>query len=218
MLTDEQVISLVERELLEQTMGATEQFLAIHSPVLVEGKPKVDRIDREREGRIVVYLPVLEQQFYFTFYINAEKGEITGMDTEAWQRVYFRATSETMSADDLKAMTRLMVTNWWSKGDLKWNGRSAHKYSNIEILSNPEPDAFEDKLKKLLDYLLEDAEGIRHLVRQAKGYIQVATDFHFGNGMLGGPFLSAEAIQKMAALGLSISFDLYVWGEPFREE
>jgi hypothetical protein len=216
-MTDPQAIILIEKEFKDKTLWTTEQYLEIHKPIYMENKLKVDRIDRDRkDGQIIAYLPVLDEKFFFAVYIDTNTAEITGVGTEAYHRVYFRATSETLSIDELQAMTRLTPTEFWTKGDLKINGRSTYTFSNFEILPNPEPDEFEDKLKKLLNFLEQDNDGVRQLVDHAGGYIQVAMDFHYGNGMIGGPNIETDDIKRMNDLGLSINFDLYVGGKGFR--
>ncbi len=80
----------------------------------------------------------------------------------------------------------------------------------------PGPDEFEDKLKKLLDFLETDKVGVKNLVKKAEGYIQVAMEFHNGNSMLGGAGISKESIKRMAALNLEINFDLYVSGKTYK--
>jgi hypothetical protein len=210
-MTDEQVIELIESEFREKTLGVTEHYLEIHSPIYTENNLQVDRIDREREDEIIVaYLPVLDQKFYFAVYINIDCKEITGLGTEAHHSVYFRAASEALSADDLKEMTILSPTSFWNKGDLRKNRKSTYPFSNIEILPNPEPDEFEDKLKKLLDLLELDKEGIKRLASKANCYIQVAMDIHNANGMIGGPVLDKVDVKRISDLGLWIDFDLYV--------
>ncbi|MGC1631324.1 MAG: DUF4279 domain-containing protein, partial [Gelidibacter sp.] len=217
-MTDQQAIALIEKEFKKKTLGATEQYLEIHSPIYTDNKLKIDRIDREtKDEYIIAYLPVLDERFYFAVYINTTTGEITSVGTEAFHRVYFRATSETMPADELKAMTVLTATEFWNKGDLRKNGKSKHTFSNFKILPNPEPDEFEDKLKKLLDFLEQDKEGIKRLTNNADGYIQVAMDIHNGNGMIGGHNIDVDDIRRMNDLGLSINFDLYVGGNSFKE-
>jgi hypothetical protein len=216
-MTDDQIIELIEKEFNEKTLGVTEQYLEIHSPIYVDDKLKIERIDREsKDDYIIAYLPVVEERFYFEVYINTLSNEITGVGTEPFHKVYFRATSETLSADQLKEMTRLTATDFWNKGDLRKNTKSTHKFSNISILPNPEPDAFEDKLKKLLSYLEQDKDGIKQLVDNANGYIQVGMDIHNGNGMIGGPNTDTDDIKRMNNLGLSINFDMYVGGNSFR--
>jgi hypothetical protein len=95
------------------------------------------------------------------------------------------------------------------------NGELSESF--YKIVPNPEPEDFEDKLIKLLDYLEQDKEGIKELVEKANGYIQVAMDLHNENSMIGGANLSADCIRRMSNLGLAIDFDLYVAGNSFKE-
>ncbi|MFZ2897982.1 MAG: DUF4279 domain-containing protein [Saprospiraceae bacterium] len=217
-MTDEHAIALIEKEFKEKTLGVTRQYLEIHSPIYIGNKIKVERVDRDRkDGLIIAYLPVVDEKFYFAVYIDTETHEVTGVGTEAHNRVYFRATSETFSADELRKMTGLKPTDFWSKGEPRKYGNSNHTFSNFEILPDPEPDEFEDKLKKLLAILEQDKKGIKRLVDEANGYIQVAMDIHNGNGMIGGPQIDKDDIRRMSDLGLSINFDLYVGGNRFKE-
>lgn len=217
-MTDEQVITLVEEEFRQKTLGVTVQYLEIHSPVYADNKINVGRIDREsKDEYIIAYLPVQNERFYFAVYINTKTNEVTGLTTEALHRVYFRATSESLTADELTKMTHLTPTETWNKGDRRKYGNLNHTFSNFAILPNPEPDEFEDKLKKLLDLLEQDKEGIKRLVDKADGYIQVAMDIHNANGMIGGPNIDKSDIRRMNELGLSINFDLYVGGKHFKE-
>lgn len=217
-MTDQEAIELIEKEFREKSLGLTKQYLEIHSPIYVEGKLIVERIDRDcKEEIIIAYLPVLDERFYFAVYLDTKTKKVAGLGTEAYHRVYFRATSESLSIEDLKAMTHLAPTKCWNKGDLRKNGKSTHTFSSFEILPNPEPDEFEDKLKKLLDFLEQDKEGIRRLVDNASGYIQVAMDIHNANGMIGGPNIDQDDIRRMSDLKLSINFDLYVGGNKIKE-
>lgn len=217
-MTDNQAIEIIEKEFKEKTLGVTEQYLEIHSPIYKDNKLQVDRIDRDRKDELIIaYLPVLDEEFYFSVCINTRTNEVTGVGTEAHHRVYFRATSELLSADELIAMTNLKPTETWTKGDPRKNGRSNYTFSNFKILPNPEADEFEDKLEKLLDLLERDKDGIKQLVDKANGYIQVAMDIHNGNGMIGGHNISSDTIRRMNDLGLSINFDLYVSGNSFKE-
>jgi hypothetical protein len=217
-MTDQQAIELIEKEFKNKTLGVTEQYLEIHSPIYTDNKLKIDRIDRDRKDELIIaYLPVLDETFYFAVHIDITTNEVTDVGTEAYHRVYFRATSETLSADELKAMTSLTPTEFWNKGDFRKSGKSKHTFSDFTILLNSEPDEFEDKLKKLLDYLAQDKDGIKQLVYNAGGYIQVAMDIHNGNGMIGGPNIDTDDIRRMNDLGLSINFDLYVGGNGFKD-
>jgi hypothetical protein len=221
-MTDQQVIELIEKEFKEKTLAVTEQYLEIHSPIYSDNKIKVDRIDREskcynQDELIIAYLPVLDEKFYFSVYINATKNEILGVGTEAYHRVYYRAVSDTLSIDELKSLTNLKPTEYWNKGDPRKYGNSTYTFSSFVILPNPEPDEFEDKLRQLLDILEQDKDGIKRIADNAKCRIQVAMDIHNGNGSIGGPHLDKDDMQRMSSMGLSIDFDLYVGGNSFKD-
>ena len=215
-MTDEEIIAIIEQEFKEKIFSTTEQYLEIHGPVYIDGKLHVERFDRENDNGIVIaYLPVQDERFYFTACIDTKNNTFNGLNTESYNQVYFTATSEELSEIELSTMTKLNPTKGWSKGDLRKNGKSKHTFSRISIEPNPEPDEFEDKLHKLLDYLEQDKEGILQLVNKAEAWIGVHMKIHNGNGMIGGIHLDDISIQRMAALGLSIDFDMYVGGNMF---
>ena len=93
------------------------------------------------------------------------------------------------------------------------NQKSTYTFSRITIMPNPEPDDFDGKLKKLLDSLEQDAEGIKALVEKADGYIGVAQTFYINGNK--GIHLDNETIVRLGNLGLSIDFDQYVNGNDF---
>jgi len=216
-MKDEQVIDIIEKEFKSKTLGLTEQYLKIHSPIYIDQKLKVDRIDRETGNELITaYLPVLDEKFYIAVIIDTKTSKVIGFYSEAYQRVYFRAISKQLSEDQLRSMTKLKPTESWNMGDPRKDSKSNYNFSSFIILPNPEPDEFGDKLKKLLDLLEQDKDGIKRLVDKANGYIQVAMTIHNANGMIGGPTINKECIQKMNDLRLEINFDLYVEGKMFK--
>lgn len=215
-MNDLQVIELIENEFKNKTLGATEQYLEIHSPVYSDNQLKIERIDREQKGKlIIVYIPVSGERFYFAVYIDIEKNEVGYVGTEAKISVYFRADSAKLTLTELCKWTNLKSTGGRNKGDERRNG-VLWKESTILFEPNPEPDEFEDKLNKLLTFLEKDRLGISKLVEKANGYIQVSLEFHNGNTMLGGPHIDKKAIERMNSLGVSINFDLYAGGKSFK--
>ena len=212
MITDEQVLDIVSKEIKTKTLGVTEQLLEIHSPIYIDGEIKIDRIDREMGGDyLVAYLPVLNERFYFGVSINISTKEVHGFYTEAGINVYFMASSEEFSKLNLKEMTNLIPTESWNKGDISpYNLKYNYKNSAILFKPNPEPDDLEDKLRKLLDFLEQDKNSILELVDKANGYIQIAMYIHNGNNCIGGISIGQDSIRRMSELNLSIDFDLYI--------
>lgn len=215
-MNDLQLIELIEKEFKEKRLGVTEQYLEIHSPIYVNDKIKVDRIDRDRMDKLIIaYLPVLEEKFYFAVYIDTNLNEITNIGTEANIRVYFRADSDKFTLDELAKMTNLKSTRGRSIGDERRKG-IFWKESTIFYEADLNPDEFEDKLNKLLDFLEQDKDGVKCLVEKADGYIQVAMEIHNGNGMIGGPHIDKNVMRRINDLNVSMNFDLYVGGSIFK--
>ncbi|MDP4265398.1 MAG: DUF4279 domain-containing protein [Bacteroidota bacterium] len=221
-MTNTVLIQKATEEIKAKTFGTTEQFLEIHEIVYEDNNPKVARVDRDKkDGTAIVYFPVKDEKFYLAVYLNTEpEVSIRGVGTESYNSVYFHASSEILTLEQLSQMTTLKSSLGRNKGDEKRskNGRTRIVWKNSTIFfePNPEPDEFEDKLKKLLDYLDQDKEGVARLVDEARGSIQVAIEFHNGNTMLGGPHINKEVINRMAGLNLEIDFDLYVGGKFFK--
>jgi len=215
-MADEEVSELIVKEFFEKKLGVTEQYFKIHEPVYINGLPKIDRIDREfRDNLIIAYLPVKEEYFYFAVYIDTEKKEIFNVGTESRNLVCFRATSEDMDSIGLQSFTKLKATRGWNKGDFKPNRKLQYNFSFIEFNPNPEPDTVEDKLKKLIDLIETDKNGIIELISHSNAYIQVIMDFHWGNQVLGNLFINSDTIRKLNELNLEVSLDFAAWGNHF---
>ncbi|GHB61880.1 DUF4279 domain-containing protein [Persicitalea jodogahamensis] len=213
-MTDTLIIQKAREELSAKTFGVTEQFLKIHEVVYENGKPKIARVDTEKEdGTAIVYFPVNDEIFYLAIYVDTiPEVSVRHVNTESYNSVYFQAVSEVYSFDELSKMTELKSTGGRNKGD-KRGGNVLWKRSSIFFEPNPEADEFEDKLKKLLDFLEQDKTGIAILIDKANGHIQVASSFHNGNTMLGGHYLDKKIIKRMSNLNLAIYFDLYADGK-----
>ncbi len=214
------IIQKAIEEIETRSFGVTEQFLQVHEVVYVDGKPHIARVDTEKnDGTAIVYFPVVDEQFYLAIYLDTvQQVTVNGVGTEPYNCVYFRASSETLSFEQLSLLTVLKPTGGRNKGDKKWSGETdvLWKETTIFFETNPEADEFEDKLRKLLEYLETDTSGVAELVEKAGGYIQVAIEFHNGNTMLGGPHIDHDSIKRMADLNLYIAFDLYAGGNYFR--
>jgi len=214
-MTDDIIIAKAIHEIETKTWGVTEQFLEVHEIVYANGKPVIARIDKDDpDGNVIVYFPVKDEPFYFAVYFNTlPEIAIRWMGTEPGNSVYFAAFSGEMSYGQLAALTQLKPTGGWSIGDKqKLDGTLLRKSSKIMFEPDKGPDELEHKLTKLLDFLESDKEGVALLTEKAGGYIQVAIQFHNGNGMLGGPHINTDCIKRMAALNIEIDFDIYATG------
>jgi hypothetical protein len=220
-MMDEEIIKIAIQEIEIKSWGITEQFLEVHDVVRIDGVPKLGRIDKDKPGGMAIaYFPVKDEKFYFAIHIHSSligPPGIVGIGTECFNDISFQASSETIDFDELASLTNLKSTSGWHKGDLRRSGKATYKNALIRFTPNPEPDEFEDKLKKLLDFLEQDSTGIKKLIDFAEGHIQATIIFHNGNTMLGGPHIDKESIKRMAAFNLEIDFDLYAEGKFFKE-
>lgn len=218
-MTDTLIIEKAFEEIQKRNFGITEQFLNVHEVVYADNCPKVVRIDRDHEdGGAIVYFPVKEEKFFLAIYIETvPEISVRWVDVESYNSVYFIATSEDFTLEQLSSLTKLEVTNGWNNGDQRKFGTSFYNFSAAIIEPNPEPDEFEDKLKKLLNYLEKDRDGTIKLVENANGCIQVKTVFYNGNTILGGHHLNKDIITRLSSLKLEIYFDLYAEGNFFQD-
>ena len=210
-----QIQKLIEIEFEEKNFGVSEQLLEIHKPIFENNKIKIANIKKNTEN-ISAYIPVQNEKFYFVVYLDINLEKIIAINTEPYICVYFNSNSETLTLEELKNYTKLKPTKTFKKGDLRKNTQVKYKFNAFQIEPSPEPDNFENKLKNLLDFLQTDRNGIKKLVENANGYIQVSMEIHNGNGMIGGPNINKENIRKLSELGLSIDFDLYVSGNEYK--
>jgi hypothetical protein len=218
-MADNLIIEKAIEEIKAKRFGTTEQLLEIHEVVYVDNKPQVLRVDTEYDDETaIVYFPIKDEKFYLAVWLDT-KPEISvrGVGTENFNRVYLKAISDDLSFKELSSLTTLKLTSGWSKSDARKSGNSFYNFTALHFEPNPEPDEFEDKLKKLLDFLEKDKEGIIALADKANVQIQVATIFHNGNTMLGGHHLDKDIIKRLAALNLEIDFDLYAEGNFFKD-
>jgi hypothetical protein len=174
MLLD-QISKKVAHEIEERTWGVTQQFLEIHDLVLVDGKPKIERVDSEKlDGTVIAYLPVKDQPFYFAVYFDSKENlQINGVGTEPFSSVYFSATSDKVTFEQMGSSTTLKPSGGWRKGEKSRFASKVYEVSTFLFEPNPEPDEFDDKLIKLLDLLESDRKGIQRLVDECEGYIRL---------------------------------------------
>ncbi len=215
------IIKKAVEEIETKNFGVTEQFLEVHKIVYQDNAPIISRIDTEKNnGMAIVYFPVVDEKFHLAVGVETKpEVAVSYVQTESYNSVCFRASSDNLSLEELAKKTKLEFSKGRSKGEPK-NPKDGTGVlwpnSTIIFEPNPEPDEFEDKLTKLLDYLDHDKKGIKELINNANGYIQIAIEFHNGNTMLGGPHISKKLLKRMATFNLEIDFDLYVSGNFFR--
>ena len=217
-MTELIIIEKAIDEIFKKELGTTEQLLEIHEVVFENDKPKVLRIDQEcDDSSAIVYFPIKDQKFYLAVHLDTiPEVKVRGVGTENYNSVYLKITSETFSFDEISSLTKLKPTGGWSKGDPRKLGRSKYNNTTLHFEPNKEPDGFEDKLKKLLDFLDQDKQAILGMIGKTNSQIQVVTVFHNGNTMLGGHHIDKETLKRISMYNLEIDFDLYAEGNFYK--
>ncbi|UOQ55265.1 DUF4279 domain-containing protein [Hymenobacter cellulosivorans] len=204
---------VVAQELAAPRFGVTQQFLAIHRIRYEAGQPLILHNTTTPDGRHMAWLAVENERFYFVMYLDPTGAEVLWVDTEEFHDVWLRATSATRPLAELAALTKLRPSAQWNMGDPRRVGGARHQESGLDFTLDTPPDTFENKLGLFLDFLEQDAAGIRALASRADCTLRVASYFHNGNSMLGGFHLNAPLLKRLNNLDLSIDFDLYATGE-----
>ncbi len=203
-------------EIEHSSFGVTEQFLAVHNVVYIDGKCAIKWVDVERDTESVyVYFSVENEPFYFVVVLSKAEQEVTWVYVEEESHVHFIAVSEELSANEIRKMTSLEPSKYWSKGERKG---LAGKSNKVFFEPTPEPLPVEQKINRLLDFLETDLDGVKRMVEKGGGYIQVVIEYHNGNTMLGGFFLNTKIIKRLASLNIEIDFDLYAVGNFYKDE
>lgn len=102
-MTHTQIIEVIQNELENKEFGVTEQILQIHNPIYVNGIIQIDNIHKKKD-EIIVFIPIENEKFYLTIYIDEKNKHITGISTEPYISVYFRATSDELSDKELNKL------------------------------------------------------------------------------------------------------------------
>jgi hypothetical protein len=213
----EQLISKALTELDNPTLGATEQYLEIHDVERLQSMPLPERVVVDELANLaIVYFKINGERFRLAVYLQLQPAiTVYNISTENNSKVYLRATSDSLSADEMKAMTSLQATENFNVGDTRKFGKSIYDYSGLIFEPHPEIDTFENKLNYLLTHLEKDENGVKLLAEYANAYIQADIDIHFGNGLIGGPAISKECVSRLCKLNLAIEFNQLVSGNPF---
>lgn len=131
---------------------------------------------------------------------------------QLFQRAYFSVGSRIHSAQYMLDILKLEADKFWSIGDY-WrtlaNQEIQHRhFSHISIASGlSEQASLRQHISALLDKLETRMENIWQLARDFNIDMGIATTGHMSNPHH--VLISADTIQRIASLGLSLDMDLY---------
>ncbi|ADB36325.1 DUF4279 domain-containing protein [Spirosoma linguale] len=212
------IANIITDELLNPTFEMTRQYLKILEVKYEDNKPKIAKIDfNEKQNQATAYIEVNNESFYLEFVFDTTDNiQLTGVDTLPFVGISFMPTSERLTTDELLKITSVKPSKTITKGDFFSNGKFEYTYNGLEFETFSEPGRLKTKLKYLLDILETDLEGIKQLSKQTNTKdIFVIIVYHIGNGNFTGLYLDNEILNRVARLGLALTFDIYATGEKF---
>ncbi|MBV7270620.1 DUF4279 domain-containing protein [Winogradskyella luteola] len=218
-MNKQQIIDIALKELKNPTNEWSIILLETHTFIEENGKIKITRIDLDafnyKNDKIaIVYVPVKDERFHFAICVDIHLKKVNGIYTESWNRVNFSAMSKTYSGEVLKSFTKIEPTKIRNKGDVAIKGSSIkYNYSSLTISIDSYPESVLEKIKKLVNILKTDTEGVQKLVEKANASISVVIEYHIGTGNLGELSLNASLISEISNLEVPIGFHFLASGK-----
>ncbi|MEO1590875.1 MAG: DUF4279 domain-containing protein [Cyanobacteria bacterium J06632_22] len=204
-------------EVLNPTLGVTEQVLAVHKLAVQDGNPLILLVDKDGElGAYYIYFGIEDEPYHFVVVIRQEGKKLVASAAyiEAAIRVYLLISSTTLHPNTITEKVKLNPTR---KGLL---GEASHpRTPNVKFKENrwyfePQkgvPGNLENKLNFLLDQLESAQLMIADLQDECEIYICICYAGY--RGWMGGWHIDKATIRRIAALGAEVDLDLYAYGE-----
>ena len=196
-------VALAIAEVRQPQSRVAQRLLTDHKVRLIDGEPHIVRVDREEEdGSVIVYFGLQNKSYFLAVRVDPLPApKIRGVSVEAGVEAHLVCFSTTHPLSDLLSAATLTPTEQW---DMDAGGGS----SGLNIKTSlPMADSVDDNINGLLNVLEGDAAGIRRLAALSQASVQV----HWYGYAPAMPLLNLKAatIQRLAALGLALDFDLY---------
>ncbi|MCL4504861.1 MAG: DUF4279 domain-containing protein [Chloroflexi bacterium] len=196
-------VALAIAEVRQPQSRVAQRLLTDHKVRLIDGEPHIVRVDREEEdGSVIVYFGLQNKSYFLAVRVDPLPApKIRGVSVEAGVEAYLVCFSTMHPLGDLLSAATLTPTEQW---DMDAGGGS----SGLNIKTSlPMADGVDDNINGLLNVLEGDAAGIRRLAALSQASVQV----HWYGYAPAMPLLKLKAatIQRLAALGLALDFDLY---------
>lgn len=217
MRPDEQAyIERAIEEVRNPSLAVTKHFLEVLELETEGGSPKIARVAKLDSEAASVWFHVKDEPFFLIVTVAKKASlEIHWTYTEASNDVYLTAISDRLSFAELAELTTLRPLQGWSKGDRRRIGDSVHTFSRV-FYKPVESNAYEleEKISLVLTELERDADGVRRLLEEADGCLQVRRDQYINGNA--GTHIDLKTIRRLSALGLALDIDMGICVEPLR--
>ena len=215
-LSTEVSIALALAEVQSLEWGVSQQFFAVHRPLLDGGQPLVAGVDDLTEpGVQFVFVPVQEEAYHFWVRVEASPNgpRIAGVGYCPEYRVQFVVSSTDLPPDELTARIGLPPTDTRIRGSVVRAGTRAFSFHEWSFEPPSGRHGFLDqKLNHLLSLLAPHKVRISRLPPTCTFGICVAS--HQWAAWPEGLHLTADQVAAMQALHASFDLDLYAGGPP----
>jgi hypothetical protein len=209
--------SIAISEVLNPTLGVTEQVLAVHQLSVLDGSPFVLRVDEDAEpGAYYIYFEIEDEPYHFVVVIREQQEKLMASAAyiEAAVRVYLTISSATLHPDSITDKVKINPTRTRFLGEARSPQAPHIKLKENRWYLEPQestPGSLENKLKFLLDRLESNQSMIADL--QAECEICLCICYAGYRGWMGGWHIDKATLRRISALGAAVDLDLYAYGQ-----
>jgi hypothetical protein len=210
-------LSVAISEVLNPTLGVTEQVLAVHKLLVRDGNPLVLLVDKDTElEACYIYFDIEDEPYYFVVVIREEHKKLIASAAyiEAAVRVYLTIRSTTLHPDTITDKVKVNPTRTHLLGEAR-SPRTPHiRFKENCWYFEPQksvPGSLENKLKFLLDRL--ESNRFMIAVLQDECEICICICYKGYRGWMSGWHIDKATLRRIIALGAEVDLDLYAYGE-----
>jgi Domain of unknown function (DUF4279) len=210
-------LSVAISEVLNPTLGVTEQVLAVHKLIVRDGNPLILLVDEDTEpGAYYIYFEIEDEPYYFVVVIREDQNRLIASAAyiESAVRVYLTISSTKIHPDIITEKIKVNPTRKHLLGEARHSKTPHIKFKENCWYFEPQKDVpgnLENKLKFLLDQLELAQLMIADL--QDECDICICICYKGYRGWMGGWHIDKATIRRITALGAEVDLDLYAYGE-----
>jgi Domain of unknown function (DUF4279) len=211
------VAQVAVSEVVTPSVGVTIQVLTVHKLVVRDGIPVILRIECITEtDTFCVYFKIEAEPYYFVVTIGTKNGKLSvlGSSIDAAVRVYLLISSIILNPIVVTEKVKLNPTRTVAIGE-----PNIPQLPNFKSIENrwyfePQQDT-PGELERKLNFLLDRLEPFRSDIVALENDCEICIMICYEGyrGWMGGWHMDLATIQKIAALGAEVDFDLYAYGE-----
>ena len=217
-MSEKKIKDAAIEEVLNPTFELTKQFLMVNELVYKDGVPFIEDIFINNvEGKAAVYFPVNNESYHFVVYISIKGSfEPLWMEMSPGNVVELVVVSENHSLDMILKEIDFKPQKQWEKGERERPAKPVvcDHSGFVFSLENRKTGELENKLKQLIDFLIQRRESILALSDIAT--VEISITYYGYKDQMWGIHLEKDMIKKMSELNISFDVDLYASGKDLK--